>query len=265
MANNLKVFDTIQDYENATIENNSVSYIKEDNSIRYSGGVEHTVQAPITSVKVNGESITTDADGNIDIGNVQEQLVSGTNIKTVNNQSILGGGNIEIVSGSNNDANVMAVDTSETLDDVSGSTYVKYTIQVLTDDQKQQARDNIGAMSADNDVSVDLSNYYTKSEIDSQIGDINSILESIIGEGSSLFPIILVEGDNGQKGIDLYNYIIANAESSGMSFNSGDVTWNGNEFTGALVISDLIRFNPSPSGYMGILLNSNGYLTCSLD
>ena len=69
MANNLKVFDTIQDYENATIENNSVSYIKEDNSIRYSGGVEHTVQAPITAVKVNGESITTDADGNIDIGN----------------------------------------------------------------------------------------------------------------------------------------------------------------------------------------------------
>ena len=194
MANNLKVFDTIQDYENATIENNYVSYIKEDNSIRYSGGVEHTVQAPITSVKVNGESITTDADGNIDIGNIQEQLVSGTNIKTVNNQSILGGGNIEIISGSSNDANVMAVDTSETLDGVSGSTYVKYTIQVLTDAQKVQARENIGAIdnsylsnyATKNDLSsieVDLSDYYTKSEIDSQIGDINSILEDIISGG----------------------------------------------------------------------------------
>ena len=116
MANNLNVFDTIQDYENATIENNSVSYIKEDNSIRYSGGVEHTVQAPITSVKVNGESITTDADGNIDIGNIQEQLVSGTNIKTINGQSLLDSGNIAI------DANIQAVDSSESLDDVIANT-----------------------------------------------------------------------------------------------------------------------------------------------
>lgn len=53
----------------------------------------------------------------------QEKLVSGTNIKTINNTSILGSGNIAI------DANIQAVDTQETLDDVNTNTYVKYVAQ----------------------------------------------------------------------------------------------------------------------------------------
>lgn len=68
----------------------------------------------------------------------QENLVSGTNIKTINNTSILGSGNIAI------DANIQAVDTQETLDDVNTNTYVKYVAQTLTDDQKAQVRNNIG-------------------------------------------------------------------------------------------------------------------------
>lgn len=59
----------------------------------------------------------------------QDTLVSGTNIKTINGNSILGNGDITIGSG--------------------GTT--------------------------------DLSNYYTKAEIDTKIGDINTILENIIG------------------------------------------------------------------------------------
>lgn len=55
----------------------------------------------------------------------QDTLVSGTNIKTINGNSILGSGDLVITT--------------------------------------------------------DLSNYYTKSEIDTQIGDINTILENIIG------------------------------------------------------------------------------------
>lgn len=208
-------------------------------------------------------------DFNADIADLyvtkQDVLKSGENIKTINGESLLGSGNITITGSGNSEANVSAVDTSETLDDVSGVTYVKYVAQTLTEAQKAQARTNIGALSANDQVTVDLSNYYTKEEIDSQLGDINSILESIIGGESSIFPIVLVEGDNGQKGIDLYNYIVANAESGGMSFNSGDVTWNGNEFTYGLIQQDLIRFTPMPAGYIGILLDSNGYLNCSLD
>lgn len=68
----------------------------------------------------------------------QEKLVSGTNIKTINNTSILGSGNITI------DANIQAVDTSEILDDVETNTYVKYVAQTLTEEQKAQARTNIG-------------------------------------------------------------------------------------------------------------------------
>lgn len=33
--------------------------------------------------------------------------------------------------------------------------------------------------------------------------------------GDSLFPITLVQGDNGQKGIDLYNYVVENATYDG--------------------------------------------------
>lgn len=70
----------------------------------------------------------------------QEKLVSGTNIKTINNTSILGSGNIAI------DANIQAVDTQETLDEVNTNTYVKYVAQTLTDEQKAQVRENIGVV-----------------------------------------------------------------------------------------------------------------------
>ena len=128
-------------------------------------------------------------DSVIDIGDLyatkQDVLESGENIKTINGQSLLGSGDITITGGGNSAANVSAVDTSETLDDVSGVTYVKYVAQTLTEAQKAQARTNIGALSANDQVTVDLSNYYTKEEIDSQLGDINSILESIISGGGA--------------------------------------------------------------------------------
>lgn len=59
----------------------------------------------------------------------QNTLVSGTNIRTVNNQSLLGSGNIDVQGGGGSDPNA-----------------VKYTEQTLTDSQKGQARENIGAV-----------------------------------------------------------------------------------------------------------------------
>lgn len=61
------------------------------------------------------------------LGTKQDTLVSGTNIKTINNQPLLGEGNIEIQGG--------------------GADAVKYTEQTLTDVQKEQARTNIDAAS----------------------------------------------------------------------------------------------------------------------
>lgn len=70
----------------------------------------------------------------------QATLVSGTNIKTVNGQSLLGSGNI--VAGDPN--------------------AVKYVAQSLTDAQKAQARTNIGAASP-NDLSGQYYGFYTSS------------------------------------------------------------------------------------------------------
>lgn len=59
----------------------------------------------------------------------QDTLVSGTNIATINNQSLLNGGNINIEGGGSSDA-------------------VLYTAQSLTNSEQQQARENINALSA---------------------------------------------------------------------------------------------------------------------
>lgn len=83
----------------------------------------------------------------------QDALVSGTNIKTVNGQSLLGSGNIFIEGGSGgggggySGANVQAVDTGEEVDGIEGDVNIKYTPQSLTEGQKLQARTNIGAAS----------------------------------------------------------------------------------------------------------------------
>ena len=52
----------------------------------------------------------------------QEQLVSGTNIKTINNQSLLGSGNISIIGGSGGGGNVSST-TINTLVSISEADY----------------------------------------------------------------------------------------------------------------------------------------------
>ena len=85
--------------------------------------------------------------GNHVLSNKQDTLVSGTNVKTINGTSILGSGDITI-SGGNSDANIQAVDTGDVIDDVN----------------------------------VD---YATKTYVDGLVGDINSVLESIINGGNT--------------------------------------------------------------------------------
>lgn len=87
------------------------------------------VEIPDTSNFVDKETLSNEIDAiNIALNQKQNTLVSGQNIKTINNQSIVGSGNITIEGGS-----------------------------------------------------ADLSNYYTKNEVDDIVGDIETILDNIIG------------------------------------------------------------------------------------
>lgn len=63
--------------------------------------------ADITKITLNG------TDYNVKDPNAQETLVSGTNIKTINNQSILGSGNITIQGGSGGGETVIELTQAE--------------------------------------------------------------------------------------------------------------------------------------------------------
>jgi hypothetical protein len=69
------------------------------------------------------------------------------NINTIQDGAIPLSKLAEIPSGGNPEANVSAVATSETLDDVNTNTYVKYVAQTLTEEQKAQVKSNIGVES----------------------------------------------------------------------------------------------------------------------
>ena len=95
----------------------------------------------------------------------QDALVSGTNIKTINNQNILGDGNIEIQGGAGEQ---QQADWNQT-----ETTAVDYIKNKPT---------NVSAFANDAGYLTQhqsLADYYTKSEIDAMVGNINTILASI--------------------------------------------------------------------------------------
>lgn len=80
--------------------------------------------ADITKITLNG------TDYNVKDPNAQETLVSGTNIKTINNQSILGSGNITIQGGSGGGETVIEL-TQAQYDALSA--YAPDTTYIITD------------------------------------------------------------------------------------------------------------------------------------
>ena len=90
----------------------------------------------------------------------QDTLVSGTNIKTINNQSLLGSGNIEIQGGSGGGSNIIELTQAE-YDALTA--YTEGAMYVITDSQ---------AINMDNYVTTgDLGGYYTSAETDSAISN----------------------------------------------------------------------------------------------
>ena len=106
--------DIISDID--TIRNNAANY-----------------KGTVTGVKINGTT-KNPSNGVVDLGTVitshqdisgkQDKLVSGTNIKTINGESVLGSGDITITS-----SNVMAVDTGDIINDAT----VEYTTKSYVD------------------------------------------------------------------------------------------------------------------------------------
>lgn len=82
--------------------------------------------ADISKITLNG------TDYNVRDANAQETLVSGTNIKTINNQSILGSGNITIQGGSGGGETVIEL-TQAQYDALSA--YAPDTTYIITDAQ----------------------------------------------------------------------------------------------------------------------------------
>jgi hypothetical protein len=139
---------------------------------------------------INNNSIL--GSGNFDLAtsaqlrDYQPKLVSGTSIKTINGESILGSGNIEISGGGSSDANVQAVDTGDVLDDVNVE-------------------------------------YVTKTYVDGLVGDINSVLESIINGGVANVIMKII---NGVSAIDIANTLINTYGAIGSLDNPNPINEN---------------------------------------
>lgn len=76
--------------------------------------IRNTVsKPPVIDVQVDGESVLEDRIAKINLSDKQDTLVSGVNIKTINNESILGSGNIRIAGGAGGSVDVIKVNGVE--------------------------------------------------------------------------------------------------------------------------------------------------------
>lgn len=166
----------------------------------------------VTGVKVNGTT-KNPSNGVVDLGTVitshqdisgkQDKLVSGSNIKTINGESILGSGDITISGGEVGSVNwndIQYAPSYSSANDLLDVNLVKCAqllnstgerlefsasksslLSILTNDGDMAFRlfsngDGTKFLSDDGT----YKEVYTKSEIDTKLGDINTILESII-------------------------------------------------------------------------------------
>ena len=168
--------------------------------------------------------------------------------------------------------NAKLQDTTDVLDDVETNTYVKYVAQTLTDEQKAQARKNIGidgtggSSSGGNVAAVDTGDvlddvnveYTTKAYVDELVGDINSVLESIINGGGSKLISFTIYGINGvvsyeaSNGMTWTDFVNSNYNSNGdFSLNETNVMYKGTSIKNVVSTDTIIsgeEYNAYPTG-----------------
>ena len=135
----------------------------------------------VTETELSGKGYATQ--GYVDrvetqLSTKQPQLVSGTNIKTINGESILGSGNIEIKGGSGSDVDLSDYYTKSQSDSKyqpKGSYLTSIPSEYVTETELENRLKDI-------DVNVDLTDYYTKAEINELVGAVNQVLGSLIND-----------------------------------------------------------------------------------
>ena len=94
---------------------------------------EMGVTSVATGTGLSGGPITTSGTISVDFTSVQEKLTSGTNIKTINNTSLLGSGNIDIQAGGTVDT-AMSDSSENAVQNKVIKAYVDSVILSTTDD-----------------------------------------------------------------------------------------------------------------------------------
>lgn len=155
----------------------------------------------------DGIDITNDV---ISVTGRQETLVSGTNIKTINNQSLLGSGNIDIQGGGGN-ANIIELTQAE-YDALSA--YTEDALYVITDAEE-----------------VDLNDYATSADLATKVNKTNVTANSQVRKFTKWNSDGAI---NGTVGNNVYNHTIyinnsnlvtVLSESGGYSRIIGPTTW----------------------------------------
>lgn len=101
-------------------------------------------------------------------------------------------------SGIKTEANVKAVETTEgSLDDVQTATYVKYTPQSLTTEQKQQARNNIGVQD------INTSQFATNNSVDEKIDNLQTVYAKLTDLDNKLNKIQVIEHSSNETQVTL--------------------------------------------------------------
>lgn len=92
--------------------------------------------------------------------------------------------------------------------------------------------------------------------------DENDVVKDENGNDILKFPVYLVSGNNGQLGIDVYNYIISN-NIVGPIFNKLDIYVNNCKIPAININPDYIIF--TDGGNMYDFLYPNGNIICNCD
>lgn len=119
----------------------------------------------------------------------QDTLVSGVNIKTINNQSLLGSGNIEIQGSSGGGSNIIELTQAE-YDALTS--YTKDAMYVITDAQEI----NMDNYITTGDMQTTLDSYYTSAETDTAISNAVSGKTDKVSVDSNDFECIFPTWNN---------------------------------------------------------------------
>ena len=119
----------------------------------------------------------------------QDTLVSGVNIKTINNQSLLGSGNIEIQGSSGGGSNIIELTQAE-YDALTS--YTKDAMYVITDAQEI----NMDNYVTTGDMQTTLDSYYTSAETDTAISNAVSGKTDKVSVDSNDFECIFPTWNN---------------------------------------------------------------------